>query len=305
MKRKYEELSDNDKIILRFINNKRIAFLMAWHPRLGQNSLISKIISKDVGKWIAMKFMTIDNQIMRKNYNTDITIIRPCQKIAVSVKFDKKVLQNNFYSVSFIDESLNNYKNAYFQMPEMKVLNFVQDADTNNTSKPTIILRPNSYPDEKSKRLINWMNNGLDECIKNEIYKLKAKKKNDFRFKPSFKPNSRQGNNYEHDDFDDPNMFTLKAIINNPEKNIHLNEEKAITFKDALEQEIIGYGAIVKPLIKCNTVWEQNAYNTIHYYNQWILEKLLVVRESDDYRRKMNPHKMPILIDNDIDSNSE
>lgn len=38
---------------------KRVnAFMMAWHPTVGINSIISKIISKDVGKWFCKEYMS-------------------------------------------------------------------------------------------------------------------------------------------------------------------------------------------------------------------------------------------------------
>lgn len=63
---------------------KRVnAFMMAWHPRLGKNACISKIVSKDVARWFCkeylirekygeIRFAFTDPKILQLPYNANI-----------------------------------------------------------------------------------------------------------------------------------------------------------------------------------------------------------------------------------------
>lgn len=53
VKESAELLSSYDEHIFHYLQKRQLAFMMAWHPRLGEQSLISKYVAKDVGKMIA------------------------------------------------------------------------------------------------------------------------------------------------------------------------------------------------------------------------------------------------------------
>lgn len=106
----------------KMLNDKRIAFLMAWHQRLGQNAIISKHINKDVAKLIAKKYITLKSQLIKKgNYEQDNQLLLSRKKdFAIQVQLMvKKIGQLFLLEPMFITPNLIGYKNVYVQMPEM------------------------------------------------------------------------------------------------------------------------------------------------------------------------------------------
>ena len=192
-------------------------------------------------------------------------------------------------------------------MPEMYMPFDIFTADPNQQDKISLSLQPASFTDEKSRKLISWMNN-IDEYIKHELLnvdpKLKHKKiekldplyQLSFRYRENYRENrenfDRDYDNYNYDEIDYPPIIKIK-VKNLTEKNVFFNENKSIIFKEAMDSHIIGKGCSVKPLVKHIGVWRIGD----RYYNQYHLEKLLVINESNQYKSLHT--KFHILDDND------
>lgn len=48
--------------------NRKIAFMMAWHPRLGKNCLIPKFMGRDIGRWFCEQYLD------KQKYDKEIKI---------------------------------------------------------------------------------------------------------------------------------------------------------------------------------------------------------------------------------------
>lgn len=55
----------------------RIAFLMAWHPRLGANALIRNFVPKDVGRLIAQRYITLGAHSIVSPASASMSLLRP------------------------------------------------------------------------------------------------------------------------------------------------------------------------------------------------------------------------------------
>ena len=277
--------------INKFLANKRIAFLMAWHPRLGMYALISKLIVKDVGRMIASQYITLNSQIVNKAYNNDIIILHSGQRVALTVHKPNK----NLHLVSFIDRSLCKYKNVYIQMPEMDMPFDLYKNDDNQTY--LVCLHPASFPDDKARKFINWIDS-IDNMIKNELRKsecaLKKMSKYQFETTDAYQASFRHRSIYQRDDvdiIDYPPLINIK-IKTQFDKTICLKNNEMISFQQAIQRKILGRGARVKPLVKHVGVWNING----KYFNQYQLEKLLVINESAEYKISHFPI-LPVMDD--------
>lgn len=93
----------------RYLYERKISFLMAWHVRLGKNSLISKYANKDIARLICEKYLTFKNQFC----GFDI----PCDRlITKNIDGDKIVRLKN--RIGLITRSLK-VKSINLQSPLM------------------------------------------------------------------------------------------------------------------------------------------------------------------------------------------
>lgn len=78
----------------RFISERRIAFLMAWHPRLGRNSNISNYLNKDIGRLIARRYVTLKTQCYENEPFKDGIIISDVNQLVIGVKKSPMVMKH-------------------------------------------------------------------------------------------------------------------------------------------------------------------------------------------------------------------
>lgn len=276
--------------------DRRVAFLMAWHKRLGKAASISKWVPKDVGKLIARKYLTIKTQSVNRDYNKPI-IVNPRDKNRFSIVFNNtKTWQSGCELVSF------KYMNPRMQIisdylhvetPDMYVLfNVVNNVNTIQSEKITLeCVSPNDS-------FVDWMDkfdNSVIDQISNNSYAVFRKTVSKKIVNQSYVKSFKQRQNYSGE-YEGVPKLTVKVKDTSSEivyiKSKGQNQ-KPMTYKDAVDQKYIGYGSRCKLLLMFVGTWKMSNYN---FYPSWSVSQILVKRESD----KFSEGKLKILEDNDI-----
>lgn len=101
-----------------YLYKKRIAFLMAWHPRLGKDSLISKFANKDIARLICKQYLTLNTQYCPPTYNRKGRITKNMYSEALVLDQSNRY---NKYMVGIVDEALI-FKTIYLQSTKLILL---------------------------------------------------------------------------------------------------------------------------------------------------------------------------------------
>ena len=271
------------------LGERRIAFLMAWHQRLGQNSTISKYVPKDVGRLIARKYLTIDSQSVIQNHAKPIILnTRDANKF--SIAYDKTKRWKNSLDLIYF-KFLNNKMQilndqVYVETPDMMLL-FTNDIDQNKAQKITFECYNEYDP------FITFLNKFDSKILKEMIKHNKYDVENGDKFTKSFK--RRQ--NYVP--YDEEGSSRISVKVPNVEKEIAYikskgKAQKPMIYKDALEQKYVGVGCKAKLLLKFAGVWKMGNYGPSQFYMSWHVVQILIKHESE----KFNEGKLMILDDN-------
>lgn len=260
---------------------RRIAFLMAWHPRLGKNSLISKKVPKDVAKLIGRKYITKKSQCSTIFHGKPIVLNRRDYN-RFSLIFDKVKTFNqgmNLVSFNYLNCRMNMIPYIHIETPDMFLLWVNDGRDVNHKKLVFECCNPND-------EFIEWINY-FDSHIKNKLIDNVSKvgrglTKNNMFYNTSFKQKQSYGTE----------QFSAK-IKNITDENIYIkskgNNQAPISFVSAYEQKYIGSGSKVKLLLKFEGLWRSNAS---HLFPSWIVEQILVKTESEKfYEGKLRIHE--------------
>jgi len=289
----------------RMLSNKRVAFLMAWNPRLGQKSIISKHINKDVARLIARKYITLDSQVIKKgNFEqSNQLLLKRNRKISIQIQPPKKFGQMQLIKPLFITSNLVGYENVFIQLPEMYI-NYdppMTEPMTGNAIKMngSAKISCQTLENRFNKKTVNWMNN-IDEAI--ALQSVRHSRKPDMKCKTledlsdiyhrSFKIKRGYRNDYEFDDKDYDEMISLKVInIDKPIVYFEGKSNEKFSVRHACEHNYINRGSRIRPLIKCVGVWISPDKRSLTI--QWCIEQMLITRTS----YKVEAKKCPIVLD--------
>jgi hypothetical protein len=104
-----------DPMVYKLLYDKKIAFLMAWHPRLGKDSTVRKYINKDIGRMICEEYLTLENQISFKGFDKKPIVYKNVDKNELAIVMIRN--SNKFGNISRIDRGLKAQGTLYFQTP--------------------------------------------------------------------------------------------------------------------------------------------------------------------------------------------
>ena len=269
---------------------RRIAFLMAWHKRLGKSSSISKHVPKDVGKLIGRKYMTIKSQSDIDDSHKPI-ILNSRDMNKISIMYDGiKHWKNNCDLIQFkyLNRKMKTNNQVLVESPDMTIL--FMDGNQNNvgslSNKFTLqCCNENdpfvSFVNKFDHKVLNEIKNNGNIPNINDTYHNSFKKRIDYNtgFPVEF------------------GCSRITVKVQDFEKEIVYiksrgENQKPITYKNAVDQKYIGVGSKVKVLLKFAGVWKLS-YG--HFHPSWHVVQILVKQESD----KFHEGKLMILDDND------
>ncbi len=134
--------------------------MMAWHPRLGQQSPIKNYVPKDVGKLIARTYITMESQITDERCRSRGRLDIRAPLGVVFQKREAKIVTGKraaLYTVSVIDQALCKQYSSAVQTPVMSIvfpLTSPWGIGQQDTSKGKVVF---THQSESGKQFIEWM----------------------------------------------------------------------------------------------------------------------------------------------------
>lgn len=277
----------------KWVNDRKVAFMMAWNTRLGQNSLISKYIPKDVAKLIVNQYIIVADQLILFKKRKVLT--RKVDFVIGIDGIDNNVMMRNpnrdvikLIPIAFIDKSLTEFRQITVQTP-LLVLPFGTDAmhsPDRDTDKPRGF-STQIVDTDKSQWFIDWLNE-IDNNILESLKKRSSSKEkihDEFytrAVKASFEKDAKDGlpirNKY-------PPLFNVR-IHNNSWDKIRVfdkDENDMGTLATVWDKGVFGKKAEIRLVIKHIGVW-QSSNN--RFSNQWVVEQVMVHKSALDIAKE-------------------
>lgn len=286
-------LIHTDPVKLRkFENDRKVAFMMAWHPRLGSDALIRRFVAKDVGKLIANEYLNTKSQLCKRSSNVGV-IAKPRKDWAIGI-CDAWDLNNSrernsvkLIKIAFVDTSLTQYSDILIQTPVLRIP-FVFDETVNAHNPPEEQIKAKFFATQvirdEDKWFIDWITDidlGIMKGLRLAHPSLQKRLEHEVRemYNPSFKYNPR----------DETTRYPPILKIRIPTKGwntiqVFQNTNRALlgTLQQLWDQGHFGRGAEIRVIMRHVGVWESHRMFT----NQWAVEQVLLVKSAIDVAKE-------------------
>ena len=243
--------------VQKLVNDKRVAFLMAWHPRLGKRAIISKYLNKDVARLIAKKYITERSQfftqykpvILNKN-NVDNGTVSICKESQLRQSSSKWI------TISFVDDRLFRYTNIYLHSPALSLWADTLPRDNSSVSLESKTLLPDFFKlvDTFEKKCLSVLNRvsiySASSLIKDMYCRDTDKCVPGIRVKCKYKM---------------PVFY----------------KKRKYTTQDAIRRKLLGRGSKVRLVLKYTGICDDGYCSTP--MNYWSVEQILLLRERPDW----------------------
>jgi hypothetical protein len=278
-----------DPVKLRkFENDRKVAFMMAWHPRLGSDALIRRFVAKDVGKLIANHYLNVKSQLCKRSVMGVITKPRNDWAIGICDAWDlnsNRANNNNvkLIKIAFVDTSLTQHSDILIQTPLLHIP-FVFDEPVNARNPPQEQIKAKFFATQvlrdEDKWFIDWITDidvGIMKGLRLAHPSLQNRLEHEVRemYHPSFKR-------------DETNRYPPILKIRIPTKGwetikVFQNTNRALlgTLQQLWDQGHFGRGARIRVIMRHVGVWESYRMFT----NQWAVEHVLLGKSAIDAER--------------------
>lgn len=248
---------------------RKVAFMMAWHPRLGAHALIRRFVPKDVGKLIANKYLSAEAQLVR--CKKPLLLHKPDPETQIAVNGDVKTMPGRTLQLttfSIIDKSLHAYESLRVQTPLMTIV-FDQQPHEENTHLVLQLGRP-----DQDRWFCDWMRD-LDESFVTGLMLVDTKprqRRDDITqlFLPTFRRGVREGPGLIHLRLPPPKLWERMVVYDKFQKPMG-------SFRTNYDNGVFHQSAEIQVIMRHTGVWFSSASR---FTNQWTLEQVLVVRSA-------------------------
>lgn len=270
---------------------RKVAFMMAWHPRLGADAPIRHFVPKDVGKLIANQYLSSKSQITHSPH--PLIVAKPSPNMAfVALDLQPKFVNNGkdlgLIPFAIIDKSLKSYGHFQIQTPLMRLPFTLQKRSVQEEIRhiQLELARPN-----EDQWFLDWLDN-IDESMINGIFLVlpaNLKRKYDKDRIPALYTSALKYH-YDHETLTKSTQYPPKLNVRLPKTDgpfgwdkiaVYDNHRQRIgSFQDNFDRGVFERGAEIKVIMKHIGVWHVNN----RFFNQFMLEQVLVIRSAQKVR---------------------
>ena len=265
---------DDGPTMLRLLAAKRVAFLMAWHPTLGADAPISKVVSKDIARLIAREYLTLESQRFVHPWYKKHTVISSGEKTpfhALNVVIRPYRVKLSIARIYCVDAHLAECE-LLIQTPTMR-LPFNNSLSQNPDGRyllTTALLHGSSPFRTFCKTFDQYVVNEI-ETKPHLIGKINNRRE-------LYCPLLKRHLNNETGEYDDkyPDTFSINpgAVT---KRLVFTAQGEKMSLEEAEERGLLGQGAEVKIIFRPIEIW-----GSVFFGIRKVLHQMLIVREPRD-----------------------
>lgn len=265
------------KKLRRFEIARKVAFMMAWHPRLGADAPIRQYVSKDVGKLIANCYISTISRsekalLMRKpSPNVMIGVLNDSQR--------KKRDTDNFKLIEFsmINHTLMTHQKFFIQTPVMRLpfgATKYQPEIAARWQNQVHSLRLELAQPLQDLWFVEWIKDLEKSMIRGVSMICPGQNDTASRFHSVLKS----------DKFD---SATLRVRVPNEDKkgSVYVFDSRMNhigNFQEKLDEGWFESGAEIRAILRHVGVWQKDNF----FYNQFMLEQVHVIKSAQEVKKE-------------------
>ena len=282
-----------NKRLTKILNDKRVSFMMAWNRRLGERSLISRYVPKDVGKLIAKQYITLKSQrhALQSVYRYNGTAVLPRHaNVVFCMKHPTRKQEDlHLHRFTYLNLCLQECSEIAVQTPLMRIP-FQQDRDIdahgNQSELKNLVMV--IADKEKDNWFLDWMDQ-IDEQVMSVLYDeqvpVGSMRMTLGMMKEMFMGTFRRSPN---PDRDFPPTFKVRITPKSWDHvMVYLTRDRARpygTLRQAFQDGLLGRGALVRAIVKHVGVWEMRRRRS--FSTQWEIAQILIDTSSKDIEER-------------------
>lgn len=262
---------------------RKVAFMMAWHPRLGLDAPIRRYVPKDVGKLIANRYMSTNTQITRskkplvlqKSSTEFALVIEKAQTQEIKNLWGRKK-ELSFFHFSVVGRALTLCEHFIVQTPVMRLpFTPAKDFRVEDVGYRHLflqLLRPN-----EDHWFINLMEN-IDEAIVAGLFSTQADSLKHIRARYTsalkYDVLKVEGTNRHY-----PPKLKVRLPKEDLWGQIAVYDQRQThlgSFRETFDQNMFEKGAEIRIIMRHVGVWKVGN----GFFNQFMLEQVLLIRSA-------------------------